>query len=58
MPLMYIDQEKSSHLHIFVVVSNCTIIFGDFTNADEIHEFIERDYQQLKENVMLKQQLR
>ena len=51
-------QKKLPDLRMFAVAINCAMIAEDLAKGREIHQFIERDFPQLKDNLMLKQQLR
>ena len=52
------QQKKLPDLRMFAVAINCAMIAEDLAKGREIHQFIERDYPHLKDNLMLKQQLR
>ena len=43
---------------MFAVAINCAMNAEDLPKGREIHQFIERDFPHLKDNLMLKQQLR
>lgn len=51
-------QKKIPDLRMFAVAINCAMIAEDLAKGREIHQFIERDFPHLKDNLMLKQQLR
>jgi hypothetical protein len=51
-------QKKLPDLRMFAVAINCAMIAEDLAKGREIHQFIERDFPHLKDNLMLKQQLR
>lgn len=51
-------QKKAPDLRMFAVAINCAMIAEDLEKGREIHQFIERDFPHLKDNLMLKQQLR
>ncbi len=52
------QQKKLPDLRMFAVAINCAMIAEDLVKGREIHQFIERDFPHLKDNLMLKQQLR
>jgi hypothetical protein len=52
------QQKKLPDLRMFAVAINCATIIEDLAKGREIHQFIERDFPHLKDNLMLKQQLR
>jgi len=55
----YVYQEKKlPDLRMFAVAINCAMIAEDLVKGREIHQFIEHDFPHLKDNLMLKQQLR
>jgi hypothetical protein len=51
-------QKKLPDLRMFAVAINCAMNAEDLAKGREIHRFIERDFPHLKDNLMLKQQLR
>ena len=51
-------QKKLPDLRMFTVAINCAMIAEDLSKGREIHQFIEDHCPHLKENLMLKQQLR
>ncbi len=51
-------QKKSPDLRMFAVAINCAMTAEDLAKGREIHQLIERDFPHLKDNLMLKQQLR
>ena len=51
-------QNKLPDMRMFAVAINCATIAQDLTKGREIHQFIERNFPHLKDNLMLKQQLR
>jgi hypothetical protein len=51
-------QKKVPDLRMFAVAINCAMVAEDLAKGREIHQLIERDYPHLKDNLMLKQQLR
>ncbi|CAF1396611.1 unnamed protein product [Adineta ricciae] len=51
-------QKKLPDLRMFAVAINCAMIAEDLAKGCEIHQFIEKDFPHLKDNLMLKQQLR
>ena len=51
-------QKKSPDLRMFAVAINCAMIAEDLSKGREIHQFIQDHFPHLKENLMLKQQLR
>ena len=51
-------QKKLPDLRMFAVAINCAMVAEDLAKGREIHRFIERDFPHLKDNLMLKQQLR
>ncbi|UJR29896.1 hypothetical protein I4U23_017444 [Adineta vaga] len=51
-------QKKLPDLRMFAVAINCAMIAEDLSKGREIHQFIESDFPHLKDNLMLKQQLR
>ena len=51
-------QKKIPDLRMFAVAINCAMVAQDLNKGREIHRFIERDFPHLKDNLMLKQQLR
>jgi hypothetical protein len=52
------EQKKTPDIRMFAVAINCAMIANDLNKGREIHRLIERDFPQLKDNLMLKQQLR
>lgn len=51
-------QKKLPDLRMLAVAINCAMIAGDLAKGREIHQYIERNFPNLKDNLMLKQQLR
>ncbi|CAF1351347.1 unnamed protein product [Rotaria sp. Silwood1] len=51
-------QKKLPDLRMFAVAINCAMIAEDLAKGREIHQFIEHNFPHLKDNLMLKQQLR
>lgn len=51
-------QKKLPDLRMFAVAINCAMIAEDLAKGREIHQFIEKNFPDLKDNLMLKQQLR
>jgi hypothetical protein len=51
-------QKKVPDLRMFAVAINCAMIAEDLAKGREIHQFIEQNFPHLKDNLMLKQQLR
>lgn len=51
-------QKKMPDLRMFAVAINCAMIVEDLSKGREIHQFIEFNFPHLKDNLMLKQQLR
>ncbi len=51
-------QKKLPDLRMFAVAINCAMVAEDLVKGREIHQFIERNFPHLKDNLMLKQQLR
>jgi hypothetical protein len=43
---------------MFAVAINCAMVAEDLAKGREIHRFIERNFPDFKDNLMLKQQLR
>ena len=51
-------QKKSPDSRMFAVAINCAMVAEDLAKGREIHQFIERNFPHLIDNLMLKQQLR
>ena len=51
-------QKKLPDLRMFAVAINCAMIAEDLAKGREIHQFIEKNFPDLKDNLMLKQQRR
>ncbi|CAF1037287.1 unnamed protein product [Rotaria sordida] len=52
------QQKKLPDLRMLGVAINCAMIAEDLAKGREIHQFIEHNFPHLKDNLMLKQQLR
>jgi len=51
-------QKKQPDLRMLGVAINCAMNAADLEKGREIHQFIERQFPHLKDNLMLKQQLK
>ncbi|CAF2161232.1 unnamed protein product [Rotaria magnacalcarata] len=51
-------QKKLPDLRMFAVAINCAMVAEDLVKGREIHQFIEHNFPHLKDNLMLKLQLR
>ena len=51
-------QKKKPDIRMFAVAINCATVAKDLAKGREIHRLIDDDFPQLKDDLMLKQQLR